>query len=310
MNLNQQMFNYMKPTNWLFAILLIISSCNSETKKPDPKSVAHASKKISQLNVSILLDLSDRIDTTKYLATPQYYQRDIADINAIARTFKSKIETKKIFDLKDKLKVYFHPMPTDAAIVNVASKLNIDLAGKEKGEIAKIYDNVENTFAENSNKLYQLVIKNSGSPGKFPGSNIWRFMKDEVPTKCIDKDSTFRNILVIITDGYMYYSSDQKREKNRYNYIERDYEHLKKFRQSNALSNFDNDDYGFIPAQNNLSNLEVLILEIAPPDRHPEDYDILKKYWEKWLTEMKVKKFQIIKTDLPINTESTIKNFF
>jgi len=297
----------MKQLIWIWTIILFFSACTSGTKEPEATVLVH--KKTIQLNVSILLDLSDRIDTTKYSAIPQYYKRDIADVNAIARIFKSKIEIKKIFDLKDKLKVYFHPMPTDAAIVDVASKLNIDLAGKEKGEISKTYDNIENIFAENSEKLYQLVIKNSGSPDKFPGSNIWRFVKDEVPTKCIDKDSTYRNILVIITDGYMYYSSDQKKENNRYNYIERDYDHLKKFRQANALSSFDKDGYGFIPAQNNLSNLEVLVLEIAPPDNHAEDYDILKKYWEKWLTEMKVKKFQVVKTDLPVNTENIIKLF-
>lgn len=300
----------MKLLKWILSIAIIISGCNSDTKEADNNSASPHSKKATQLNISILLDLSDRIDTAKYSATPQYYQRDIEDIKTVARVFKSKIETKKIFDLKDKLNIFFHPLPKDADIINVAARLKIDLAEMEKAGISKIYENIESIFSENSDKLYQLVVKNSGSPDKFPGSNIWRFMKDEVTTKCIDKDSTFRNILVIVTDGYMYWSTDQRKEKNRFNYIEREYDHLKKFRQQNAFSNFDKDDFGFIPVQNNLSNLEVLVLEIAPPDKHPEDFDILKKYWEKWLEEMKVKKYQVVKTDLPANTEKIIKNFF
>ena len=299
----------MKIIKWVIGIALLFLGCKSGTKETSSNSVLPPKKSL-QLNISILLDLSDRIDTIKYPAIPQFYQKDIQDISSIARIFKSKIEPKKIFDLKDKLNVYFHPLPKDTAILNVASKLKVDLAGKGKEEISKIYENVENIFSENSNKLYQLVIKTSGEFDKFPGSNIWRFMKDEVLSKCIDGDSTFRNVLVIITDGYMFWSNDQRNEGNRYNYIEREYQHLKKFRNSKALLNFEKDGYGFIPVQNNLSNLEILVLEIAPPDSHPEDYDILKKYWDNWFKEMRVKRYQIVKTDLPVNTEKSIKNFF
>ncbi len=304
----------MKLVKWIICFVIIVSGCNSDTNETNNNSPNAHSNKVLQLNICILLDLSDRIDTAKYPATPQHYERDIENIKTVTRIFKNKIETKKIFDLQDKLNIYFHPMPKGADIISVASKLKIDLAGKEKDEISKIYENVENDFYEGSKNLYKLVVKSSGDSGKFPGSNIWRFIKDEVVNKCIEKDSSYRNILIIITDGYMYYSSEMKRDKNRFSYIEKDYDHLKKFRQASSLSNFDKDDYGFIPVQGNLSNLEILVLEIAPPEKHPEDYDILKKYWEKWFEEMKVKKtngkYYIEKSDLPINTEKSIKNFF
>ena len=292
------------------ALILIISafliSCGGSGSDNKSESSGNTQKKVSNINISILLDLSDRIDTVKYSATPQHYVRDINDIKTIADIFKKKIEIKKLYDLKDKIKVFFHPQPEDVDIVNISSKLNIDLSEQSKEDISKVYDNIESIFTDNANQLYKLVLKRKN----FPGSNTWRFIKDNI-NQCIDKDSSYRNVLVIITDGYMYWPTDQRHEKNRYNYIEREYDHLKMFRQSDALQNkFDTEDYGFIPAQTDLSSLEILVLGVAPDKNHPEDFDILKKYWEKWFAEMKVKKYQIVQSDLPINTEKIIKGFF
>ncbi len=63
---------------------------------------------------------------------------------------------------------------------------------------------------------------------------------------------------------------------------------------------------------NDLSKLNILVAEINPPQNHPEDFDILKKYWSKWLIEQKVKKgnFKILKTDLNYLNSNIIQKFF
>ncbi|RYE50384.1 MAG: hypothetical protein EOP48_19865 [Sphingobacteriales bacterium] len=108
----------------------------------------------------------------------------------------------------------------------------------------------------------------------------------------------------------MYYENEKYNEKNRYSYIERNFDHFKRFRNRNLLqSDFEQKDYGLIQVNKNLMNLEVLILELAPPTNSPIDYDILKKYWSKWLTEMGVKKFDVLKSEQPVYTQKKISEF-
>ena len=42
---------------------------------------------------------------------------------------------------------------------------------------------------------------------------------------------------------------------------------------------------------------------------HNQAFDILKKYWEDWFKQMKVKNYKIVKTDLPINHKKIIEDF-
>ena len=74
-------------------------------------------------------------------------------------------------------------------------------------------------------------------------------------------------------------------------------------------SNYNYKNYGLIKANENLENLEVMVLELSPPEDSPINYDIMKKYWSNWLSEMGVKKFDIIKTDQPVYTEKRIRDF-
>ena len=278
------------------------SSFNSTREETAAPSADH-------LNICVLLDLSDRIDPNKYPGTPQQYEKDINIVNALAVSFQSHAKKKwsKSRDHKDKIKIFFHPEPADPSIAAIAQKLQLDL--EENAPSAKkkeAYLGMAEQFSSNIKTIYSLAVKSK----KFAGANIWRFMKDEVTSKCIESGKEYRNILVILTDGYMYWQYEKRNQKNRFNYIERDVAHLKKFRNHVSLKTiFDKEDYGFIPVQKDLSNLEVLVIGIAPPEKNPEDFDILKKYWYKWFAEMKVKRYDVIKSDLPVNTEKVLKNF-
>jgi hypothetical protein len=282
-------------------ILFIINGCKTTVENKKLIRPYH-------LNISVLLDLSDRIDTIKFSKQPQQYLRDISAVEIIVKYFKEYISQpeKGTFNSNDKLKIYFHPVPNDPEIANIAQKLYIDLEEIDIPEKKKIFKELDSVFTENLKKIYFKTMEEK----KYIGSDIWRFMKDEVMMKCIEKDTTFRNILIIITDGYIYWEHNKLNLNNRFNYITGAFSHFNQFRDPILLSSkFDNDDYGFIKVQENLDNLEILVLEVSPPIEYPQDFDIIKKYWTKWFDEMRVKKYDIEKTDLPINTKNNIYYF-
>ena len=61
----------------------------------------------SNLNISVLLDLSDRIDTIKYSnPSMEFYQRDLGYLKSVAKTFTSSMLTKRVMQLNDKIQLY------------------------------------------------------------------------------------------------------------------------------------------------------------------------------------------------------------
>ena len=68
--------------------------------------------------------------------------------------------------------------------------------------------------------------------------------------------------------------------------------------------------YGFMETGQDLSDLEVLVLGVVNHDKqNPFGKDVIKAYWEEWLESMNVKRFEIHDADLPVHTETVIKNF-
>ena len=68
-------------------------------------------------------------------------------------------------------------------------------------------------------------------------------------------------------------------------------------------------DCGYIPSNEGLDNIEVLVLGINAYKRTPFEFDVLKTYWENWLTEMGVQRFAIKPSDLPTNLDAVISNW-
>ena len=64
-----------------------------------------------------------------------------------------------------------------------------------------------------------------------------------------------------------------------------------------------------MPVNQNLESLEVLVLGINPNKKNPYEEDVIKEYWAKWLTEMKVKRFDLKRADLPSHLDKIIKEF-
>jgi hypothetical protein len=301
--------------NYLYTIILIciFTSCGSEDQKSNRAQDAYPnlpSVKEKQLNISVLIDLSNRIDPSKSNKQPDQAQRDISIINVLTSAIKKNIVAHGTFRSNARINVYFHPEPNDKRIQDIADKLSVTWVSGNNMDQARLnkvnYLKLDSNFSSGLKQIYSIASATSN----YPGSDTWRFMKDEVKMKCIEEDSSFRNILVILTDGYMYFKDGREQEgHNRYNYIERNIPHFNRFRNTALLSEFDSKNYGLIPANKNLGKLEVLVMECSPEEEFPQDFDIMKKYWCKWLGEMGVKHAEIYKTQQPAYHEKIITGF-
>lgn len=292
-------------------LLLLINSCNQGDDKQTSGNGQNGlnANQIKGLNINILLDLSNRISTE---LNPEQIMRDKESIKCILNEFTKKIETRKsdLRKINDKLTVFFNPEPTNPVIAKLTENLCIDFSRfnnlpieqsiKEKRNLLLKYND---NFNHSLDSLYALASKDN----KYFGSNIFDFFKDEVKNKCIKEGYT--NVLIIVTDGYMYWKNADRKVGNRFNYIERNEDHIKVFRNNpNWENEFEEKDYGFMKTNQNLEGLEILVLEISPEKE--DDFQILKKYWTKWFGEMKAKRYDMFKTGQPVHTKDMILKFF
>lgn len=296
---------------FIIAVLFLGLNCGNENHDLGEKSIANLNdtnnpsvKEDKQLNINILLDLSDRLVQN---LTPSQTERDLEIVSSILNIFKSDMERKGAFASKGKVKIFFHPSPDDTEINNIAENLSVDLTLLDNKQKKIVHDNIEEEFKTNLKKIYELTLKKN----QWIGSDIWRFFKNDVKDYCVEDDIRYRNILIIFTDGYIYHTQSRDRVKNRTAYITSEFFNQEGFRHNPKwMEKFNNGDYGLIPNGEDLSRLEILVLEINPFSAHVNDEDIIKTYLKKWFKEMNVQRYSIYNTDLPSNTKKRLVDFF
>ncbi|MCD4680863.1 MAG: hypothetical protein K8S00_10800 [Bacteroidales bacterium] len=289
----------MKTIYYLIIAICILGGCQPSADTPNEKSKSQPSGNL--LNISILIDLSDRIKQNK--------EKDKELIKSAAELFNHHIESKNIYFIRDKMKVLFYPEPTNERINTLAESLNIELNPDNREELKEQWHNLSSTYTENIDLLYKYA-KEEGEKNGYPGSDIWRFFTNKVSDYCIEKDPEYRNILIIFTDGYMYHKNSYMQQQNRTSYLTAPFISKSGFRNNtNWEKKFEEGDYGFISKRDDLNDLEIIVLEIAPSQKHRNDDEIIKRYWGKWFEEMNVKRFKLYTTDLPSNTKQLVKLF-
>jgi len=271
-------------------IFFITSSFKEINTKIDQK------KAFQNLNISFLLDLSDRIDPKK---NPDLYRRDIQHIKSVEKAFINHIKGKKILLLKDQMQIFFDPIPKIANIDNLSKQLRISF---NKFTTKKDIENTNKNYSAIPSQIYQHAIKDN----HYVGSDIWKFFKNNVHQYCIKQE--YRNILVILTDGYMYHKNSIFFEGAKSSYITPAFIKAKKLINSDYKSIIKKNNFGFIPASNNLQNLEIIVLGINPSIQNPYEEDVIKQYWADWFKAMNVKKFHLIRTDLPSSIDPVIQD--
>jgi hypothetical protein len=291
--------------NIKLTIILLIStmtfSCKNDATDTNKDQIK--TKDVSEnLNISLLLDLSDRISPTKYPnPTMEYYLRDVGYINSVSEAFTEHVRSKKVIKAHDKIQLFFDPAPLNPEINKISQDLKIEL---NKGNVSKeLIKNIKTIYANNPLKIYNLAVKD----GNYVGSDIWRFFKTKINDYCVEKE--YRNILVILTDGYIYYKDTQMKEENFTTYLTPESIKSNKLNSPEWNKKIMNQKLGFLKANNDLSNLEILVLGINPNPKNPYEEDVIKTYWTNWFQVMKVKRFEIKNADLPSNMDKTIKDF-
>ncbi|MEO8534007.1 MAG: hypothetical protein ABI441_09660 [Flavobacterium sp.] len=282
-------------------LFVFLFSCKQDADKDDKK--ATPKKPVAEnYNISILLDLSDRISLQKNPnPTMEYYQRDLGYIKSVSEAFTQHLKSKRIRQINDKMQLFFNPEPKDPEINSISQKLKIAI---DKNNASKeLLNSLDSNYASQTSKIYESAIKDNS----FVGSDIWSFFDTKVKDQCIENGD--RNILVILTDGYMYYESTIMKEANRTTFITPQLIRKSGLNTKDWEKKFQNEDFGFIRAGDDLSDLEVLVLGINPGRNNPYEEKVIKAYWTKWFTEMKVKHFEIKNADLPSDMEKIIKNF-
>ena len=296
---------------YIVILAIMLWGCGSnEAPPPSDKTlnsaVAAAPQTDKQINLTILLDLSDRIDPKTNPDNPQHFEKDSVLIRYLTDHFLREMNSKGNYMAKGKMRLIFHPNPPDPGVNLAAEQLNIDLSKMDTKGKKTMYDSLGQMVSKNISIIYRSIMNQA----KWPGSDIWRFFKNDVKDVAIDKDSSYRNILVIFTDGYIYHEDSKDQYGNRYAYILPELFDKYKLRNNNSWAKkIDKLDFGLISKRADLDQLEVLVLEVSPSSKYKNDEDIIRKIMEKWFSEMKVKKWKILNSDLPERSKQKIDNF-
>ena len=279
-------------------VMSIFTGCNNNPYESDTNTP-------KQLNISILLDLSDRISPTIHPATPSHKDRDLTIINNIVEYFKHDMGERGTFDANGRIQVFMEPAPTIPNIDQLQRQLSVDCSKMDVKQKKEVYDELSEIFSCALNEIYTQTIENS----KFPGSDIWRFFQNKVNDYCISKDTNYRNILIILTDGYIYDEMTTQKIGTRVQNLT--VSTIGKYRNSpDPVSAIQSDDFGLLVPQNvNVTGLEVLVLEVAPENNSQKDEQILTFCIEKWLKEMGIEHQAVYTSDLPANTLHRVERF-
>ena len=293
----------MKNIIFLISFFLLITSCKKDKlTKEILEETAYKTVKLSgkraDLNISILLDLSDRINPNLHPnKTMEFYKRDIGYIKSIAQSFEIHIRNKKTRQINDKIQLFIDPEPEEKELNNKIKELKIsfDRNNAKRNLILQ----TSKKYEKITESIYEAAIKDNS----YIGSDIWRFFKNKVEDYCVEDG--YRNILIILTDGYMYHENSKKRVKNRSTYL------THKYIVNNRISNntIDKKDFGYISSVDNLDNLEIIVLGVNPNKNSLNEEDVIHSYFEKWFTEMNVNSYKLYNSDLPQYTKSKIDKF-
>jgi len=291
----------------LLLLSFVLLSCANDEKPKEPTinfDCSGSEKNNENLNINILLDLSDRINPKiNPNKAMDYFKRDIGYITSISKSFQCHIANKKSRKINDNIKIFIEPESNIPALNTISTSLNLKF-NKDNSTIEKI-NSISTIYEKNINDIYKIATDQD----KYDGSNIWGFFKNKIKDY-IKNDQ--KNILIILTDGYLFDKSNKglKSDKKYANFTSST---IKSFdlNNSNWKSTFTKNNIGILPANENLENLEVLVIGLNPNKKNdnPYELDILKSLWENWFKDMGVTKYAIKTADLPSDLDETIKNF-
>ncbi len=269
-------------TSTLFLVCLFMATIISCTDKK--KNNENTTQR--PLNISLYLDLSDRLVRDMQ---PSQVSRDTAAVGYILDYFKRQTMGPRILQSQNRLKVFSYPSPHSSDIATLAGELDINMAQLKGVEKRKKLESMKGLFQKNLSQIYNKTI----SEHEWIGCDIWDFFSSKkVDAQCIKNGA--RNILIILTDGYLFAANNKIKEGNAYSYI---------------LPQTLKEEAPLIVRRKGLENLEVGVFEINPYSKE-EGYKLIP-ILENWLKNMGISEEHLVvaETDLPTNTQTLLKSF-
>lgn len=272
---------------------------------------------ITHFNITFAPDLSNRVN-------PELYRRPLNDVD-ILKLITSDLGTtilryRRSEDQKDKLLVDF----INKGLINQyhvnTDKLLIDF-GKFPNQNARINyimnrDHVKQTLnGDIRNMVSEFSHINSLAVRQNFGADIWTYLNEGIDSKIVlSRESpltqdgntyvnTYRNILILTTDGYIeagiygkgFDLSKKTIDGFRDAFLASGETDLGTFFKKNR-------QFRIKPVRNEyLKNIEILVMELFDRSKskagsatvHPTDMEIMKLFWSDWLQQSGVKRFEL-----------------
>ncbi|WP_146616152.1 hypothetical protein [Chitinophaga dinghuensis] len=255
---------------------------------------------------------------------PQRYQRPLNDVDILSiftsNLYPTILRFKRTEYQQDKLTIDF----INKGLINQygvnTDKLFIDFGrfSNQNERISYIMgrDSVRGTLKNDIDEMRMEFSRvNNLAVGQNTGSDIWSYFNQGIderrvllPEKTVKYQrnsyvNNYRNILILVTDGYI--------EAGIYNKgVDLSQKSINQFRNA-FLASREQDMQLFLekhkqfqikPVNNEyLSNLEILVMELydrslssgGAATKHPTDMEIIKLLWTNWLQQSKVKRFEL-----------------
>lgn len=243
--------------------------------------------KSEPLNLSVVLDLSDRLTRTNVVPSQVY--NDTAIINYLIDYFIEYSKNQDVNKCNNKFQILFYPSPSEGNINNLSRDLCVDLSKTPNKEKRTKLQGMKSKIDDTLNVIFSKTL----TAKKWEGSDIWDFFSNrQVDKLCIKKG--YRNIVAILTDGYLYHVNHKIQEGNAYSYI---------------LPQTLLKDGSLIVRRNDLKDIEIIMLEINPYT--PSERDKLISVIREWFINMGMddSNLSLNETDVENRTEIIIDNF-
>jgi len=278
----------------------------TEPRSPTPSTGAGPTARPVDLNIIVLLDLSDRISPALH---PRQADRDKQIVRTLVDLFEARVRSRLFVASRDRLRIAIAKQEGSGYEPSqFADAMSIDMrAIFQHGRPA--FDRHKARLLAAVDELYAAATQST----RYTGANIPLFFRDHVRgyIEATEPGRALRNVLFVLTDGYIALDGAVRARLHDEGHRTTDMR-LAQFR---GLPNwervFDAGDHGLIVPERGLCNgLEVAVLEINLDPQHQDDKKLLFKYWRKWLTEMGCAKTDLALTeDASSQTASAIARF-
>lgn len=278
----------------VFAVtfLLVIVGCEDNPSAPKDSSPKSSLKK--PVNIIVIVDISDRVSKAE---NPRQIEKDIKITKGIVNVFEEEFVGILYIGSKYTLAFVVPEQPNAAPIPQqTLENLKIGQIGQTSKKAVRIraseFKKMKTTLIGAITELYQFV----GKQNQFPGSDIWSWFRDSAEVY-LKPDA--RNYIICLSDGYLDFNANiqaaRRKRGNKTNYIP--YSQVKKFRDiPNWKQKFHAEAHGLLEIGKDFSNYNVKFLMVEITERHTDDVDIVKEYWQTWLKSMGIADSQFLHT--------------